>query len=114
MRLQVRLSSPYLLGSPGHARPGDVLLSGLGHQLLLLAADLFGQAADLLHLLVLALLVRVVLARSLLQVLLPLQLVQFLCQEKPSGVKSLARLVPDVCWDRGAEAAPTFMMSGSM
>lgn len=92
MTLQVLLSSPpHLLGGPGHARPADILLSGHGHQLLLLAADLFGQAADLLHLLVFALLVRVVLARLLLQLLLPLQRLQFLRQEKLSGVNSLAR-----------------------
>lgn len=56
----------------------DVLLSGLHHQELLLLTDLLGQNADLLHLFVLAVIIRVVLPSSLLQLLLFLQIFQFL------------------------------------
>lgn len=71
-------SSSHLGGGPGHAWPVHVLLSGLHHEELLLLADLFGQNADLLHLVVLAVFIGVVLPRALLQLLLLLQIFQFL------------------------------------
>lgn len=70
--------APHLGGGPGHAGPVHVLLFGLQDQEMLLVADLFGQNADLLHLFVFALVIRVVLPGSLLQLLLLLQLLQFL------------------------------------
>lgn len=73
-----RPGSSHLGGGPGHAGPVHVLLLGLQDQQLLLLADLFGQDADLLHLFIVALVVRVILPGSLLQLLLFLQLLQFL------------------------------------
>lgn len=72
------MGATHHFGGPGHAGAGDVLLFGLQHPQLLLLADLFSQAADLLHLLIVALLVRVVLPSALLQLLLLFQLLQFL------------------------------------
>ena len=77
----VRSGCGHLGNGAGHARPVDVLLLGRQHLQLLLLLDLFGQHADLLHLLVLALLVRVILARLLPQLLLLLQVLQFLWEE---------------------------------
>lgn len=71
-------SSSHLGGGPGHAWPVHVLLPGLHHEELLLLADLFGQNADLLHLFVLAVFIRVVLPSPFLQLLLLLQIFQFL------------------------------------
>jgi len=73
---------PHLGGGPGHAGPVDVLVLGHHDHELLLIADLLGQNADLLHLLVLALVVGVVLAGLLLQLLLLLQQLQFLRDRK--------------------------------
>lgn len=65
-----------------------VLLSGLHHEELLLLADLLGQNTDLLHLLVLAVIVRVVLPGAFLQLLLFLQIFQFL----QDTIKTVSRL----------------------
>lgn len=75
------VTSPHLGSGPGHAWPVHVLLSGLQHEELLLLPDLFGQNADLLHLFVLAVIVRVILSSSFLQFFLFLQIFQFLQKE---------------------------------
>lgn len=51
------MGTTHHFGGPWHAGAADVLLFGLQHPQLLLLADLFGQAADLLHLFVVALLI---------------------------------------------------------
>lgn len=76
--LLMTFSASHLGSRPGHAWPVYVLLSGLQHEKLLLLTDLFGQNADLLHLFVLAVIIRVILSGSFLQLLLFLQIFQFL------------------------------------
>lgn len=74
-------SASHLAGGPRHARSVHVLFLRRHYLELLLLPNLLGQNSDLLHLLVLALIIRVVLAGSLFQVLLLLQFLKFLSED---------------------------------
>lgn len=79
---QGRTGCSHLGGGPGHAGSVHVLFFWLHDHQLLLLPDLFGQNADFLHLFILALLIWVVLPSSLLQLLLLLQVLQFLWKRR--------------------------------